>query len=104
MSANTCRESKAVLLVKPSISKKLPAQTSDKKRCYKGRSPKFKGAVVDTGAAKSCIGIRQAVAYSHLQGKRLLIEPSQISFKFGVVVCKSQVVVLINLPKQKEQR
>eukprot|EP00171_Calliarthron_tuberculosum_P014049 IDg14049t1 len=58
-------------------------------------SASFKGAVVDTGAARSCIGIKQANAYTAQIGYKPQIFKSNYKCKFGDIVLPS---------KDKEQK
>jgi len=63
-----------------------------------GRMPKFKGAVIDTGAARSCIGKKQAVAYAGTIGHVPKLSKTNLSFRFGDKVEKSCGAILIKLP------
>jgi hypothetical protein len=58
----------------------------------------FKGAVIDTGAQSSVIGLPQAQAYSSEFGSRLFIRPSLTTFKFGNSTEKSLGITRIVVP------
>ena len=63
----------------------------------KGIFSKFKGIVVDTGAARSCIGLNQAKALWKLQGFKNQIESSNVFFEFGDVVYKSNQIMDVSM-------
>ncbi len=52
-------------------------------------SHQFLGAVIDTGAAKSCIGLKQAQAYAAWCGSSFKTAKSSHSFKLGDVIHQS---------------
>ncbi len=58
----------------------------------------FGGAVIDTGAARSCIGLRQARAYMKRTGNTQMLQTSSFRFKFGDVIHDSNGVMKIILP------
>lgn len=58
----------------------------------------FRGAVIDTGAAKSCIGAIQARAYSKWAKKPFKLRMSSNSFKLGDVVHPSLGELGVSLP------
>jgi len=79
--------------------KKLSAQINAKMKAREELVyPKFRGTVVDTGAARSCIGYNQAKALWKLQGFKSQIEPSNILFKFGDVVHCSNKIMNLSIP------
>ena len=73
------------------------AQTSPRKTNHSLHS-EFKGAVIDTGASRSCIKLKQANAYAIGKGQVQFIRPSSFSFKFGDVIHKSRGIITIKLP------
>lgn len=49
-------------------------------------SARFLGGVLDTGAAKSCIGLKQAKALCNISGTEMKLHPPSRNFRFGDVV------------------
>ena len=59
---------------------------------------KFSGTVVDTGAARSCIGMKQAKALAKIQGANQEVKKSNVIFKFGDITHKSLGTMQISIP------
>jgi len=64
----------------------------------KSRSPKFKGIVVDSGAASSCIGLSQAIVWRKMNNDSSPWRKSTLSFKFGHSVYESLGKMVIDIP------
>lgn len=65
----------------------------------KGWVQNFKGTIVDTGAAKLCIGLWQAKAYMALYGVIQTPSKPRINFRSADCLHKSRGVIQISLPK-----
>ena len=58
------------------------------------------GIIVDSGAARSCIGVKQAKALAKIQVADQGVMKSKVSFKFGDIIHKSLAKMLVSIPTQ----
>jgi hypothetical protein len=58
----------------------------------------FNGAVIDTGASKSIIGVKQARAYCVSHKLRMNAQPSSTRFRFADQICSSLGRIKISIP------
>ena len=64
---------------------------------YPFSSSGFLGAVVDSGASKSCVGLRQARALCKVTGEQLSLRPTTVRFRFGSGPTRPLGIMNVNL-------
>lgn len=85
------------------FTKKTPHRYVDIPGGKRSRLPKFKGAVVDTGAERSCVGLPQAKSYCSMIRKDQELNPTKCVFRFGDSMFESKGTRTIKIPTSGKQ-
>jgi hypothetical protein len=92
------RRAKALEVLPHPLQTDVLRQTSRDHSNLKRRLQSFDGAVIDTGASKSIIGISQAKAYCYSHQLRHNSQPSTAIFRFADQICSPMGRIKISIP------